>query len=430
MVNMKFDKSIHLLQKALKIIPIGAQTYSKSYRYFTEDYGPFFTVKGNGAFLHDLDGNKYLDFICSLGAITLGYNFKPTNSAIKKQLKKGIIFSTQSPLEVELADKLVEIIPGAESVKFLKNGSDATSTAVRLARAFTNKDVILMSGYHGMDDWSIGTTENDRGIPSEVKSLTDTFQYNNIKDIEQKFQTHKGNVAAVILEPIQGLGPQKNYLEKLKELTNKNKALLIFDEVVSGFRYALGGAAELYKVVPDLAAYGKGMANGMPISAVTGKKEILDAINQNVFVSTTFGGETLSLASAISTINYMEKNDTQKHIKQLGDMYSVALQELIKEYDLNDIVSFYGFGARNGIIFKDYNKTPAIYFQSYYQKRMLDFNILTYTVVNFMHSHTPKHINALTEANQIILKEIKALLSNEITIHENELIHPIFTRNT
>jgi glutamate-1-semialdehyde aminotransferase len=387
--------------------------------------------KGRGSKLYDVDGNTFTDFICSLGAITLGYNFKPTNKAIKKQLNKGIIFSTQSQLEIQLAEILNEIIPGAESVRFLKNGSDATTSAVKLARAFTKKDIILMSGYHGMDDWSIGTTVNNNGVPKDVQKLTDTFEYNDIDSLQEKFNKYKANIAAVILEPIQGNGPKKDYLQKIKKLCEENNALLIFDEVVSGFRYALGGAAELYKVTPDLAAYGKGMANGMPLSFVSGRKEIMSLIGKDVFVSTTFGGENLSLASAIATIRFMKKNNTIEKLWHLGEYLQKELIHLIDKYGFNPFIDINGLPPRNGIIFKTYDNIDSLVYQTMYQKFMLEEGFLTFGVNNLMHSHSLNDIKRFIAKTEMVFSRLKSIIfSGEIKeLKNDDIMKPIFQRN-
>ncbi len=428
---MIFRKSNYFLDKALSLTPLAAQTYSKSYRYFYKNYGPFYVEKGRGSKLYDVDGNTFTDFICSLGAITLGYNFKPTNKAIKKQLNKGIIFSTQSQLEIQLAEILNGIIPGAESVRFLKNGSDATTSAVKLARAFTKKDIVLMSGYHGMDDWSIGTTVNNNGVPIDIQKLTDTFEYNDIDSLQEKFNKYKANISAVILEPIQGNGPNKDYLQKIKKLCEENNALLIFDEVVSGFRYALGGAAELYKVTPDLAAYGKGMANGMPLSFVSGRKEIMSLIGKDVFVSTTFGGENLSLASAIATIRFMKKNNTIEKLWQLGEYLQKELIHLIDKYEFNPFIDIYGLPPRNGIIFKTYDNIDSLVYQTMYQKFMLEEGFLTFGVNNLMHSHSLNDIKRFIAKTEMVFSRLKSLIfSGEIKeLKNDDIMKPIFQRN-
>ena len=431
MVIMDFSKSIELLNKTMPITPIAAQTYSKSYRYFYQNYGPFFMKKGKGSKLMDIDSNKFTDFICSLGAITLGYNHKSTNNAIKKQLKKGILFSTQSDLEFQLAELLTHHIPGCETVRFVKNGSDATSSAIRLARAYTGKDIILMSGYHGMDDWSIGSTSNNNGVPKRVRVLTKTFEYNNLPDLEKLLEENTNKVAGVILEPIQGNGPKENYLSDLKKLVHKHKAILIFDEVVSGFRYALGGASELYNVVPDLAAYGKGIANGMPLSFVSGRREIMKLIEENVFVSTTFGGETLSLSAALATIKYMIKQKTQKHFWELGEQLQSGLKKLVLDFKFESFIDLYGLPPRNGFIFKPFNNQEALVYQTMYQKLMLEKGILTLGVNNLMHSHTSKDINRFLTHTKDVFNIMKSSIEkNEFNDYEqSKLMNPIFQRN-
>ena len=253
---MKFDRSEELLQRELQVSPLAAQTYSKSYRYFSRGLAPLYMDHGQGCYIYDVDGNEFIDFMCALGPITVGYNEPAVNEAVIKQVNRFPSGSLQSELEVELAEKICEIIPCAEMVRFLKNGGDGTTAAVRLARAYTGRDIVLMSGYHGMQDWSIGASENHKGVPEAVRGLTINFVYNDLNDLESKLKSNE--VAAVILEPIQSNGPAKGYLEGVKELTNKYGAILIFDEVVSGFHYALGGAQEMFGVEPDLVAFGKG----------------------------------------------------------------------------------------------------------------------------------------------------------------------------
>ena len=300
---MTFENSNKLLERELKCAPLGAQTFSKSYRYYMPNSAPLYIDHANGARLYDVDGNEFIDFMCSLGPITLGYNYPAVNEAVTLQLEKGIIFSTQSPLECELAEKLVEVIPCAEMVKLVKNGSDATTAAIRLSRAYTGRKRVAMCGYHGMHDWSIGASNNNKGIPEEVCALTKTYKYNDISSLENLLKEHPTEYAAVILEPIQGNGTTKEYLQAVIDTAHKYGAIGIFDEVVSGFRYAIGGASEYYGVTPDMASYGKGCANGMPLSFVAGKRELISLIEQGVFVSMTFGGEALSMAATLATIN-------------------------------------------------------------------------------------------------------------------------------
>lgn len=426
-----FTKSTKLLDKAKKVTPLGAQTYSKSYRYFCEGSSPAFIERGLDAKLWDVDGNEYIDFICSLGAITIGYSNKKINEAIKKQLDRGIIFSQPAPCSIELAEKLIEIIPCAEMVRFVKNGSDATSAAIRLARAYTNKDMILVCGYHGMQDWYIGSTMNKRGIPKEVSNLTKSFSYNNIESLKMLFEENKGEVAAVILEPIQGDGPKEGFLEQVKKIAHENGSLLIFDEVVSGFRYALGGASELYNVIPDMSAIGKGMSNGMPLSAVVGKKEILKLIEEGIFISTTFGGETLSIVSAIETIKILSQDGVYKKIWDLGKKMKMGLAALIKKYELEDVVKISGLEPHCGVVFEDYQNLDYLDINSIFSEKMVENGILTIGINNIMMSHTEHDIDMYLIGVEHAFKSIREAIDkkNIEGILKGKKVNPIFKRN-
>jgi glutamate-1-semialdehyde 2,1-aminomutase/spore coat polysaccharide biosynthesis protein SpsF len=244
----------------------------------------------------------------ALGPIILGHNYPSVTDAVMQQMQDGTTFSLPHPLEVELAEMLVDIIPCAEMVRFAKNGSDATSGAVRLARAYTGRDIIACCGYHGWQDWYIGTTTRNRGVPKVVQELTVPFEYNNIESLKRIFSEHPGQVAAVIMEPFGVEEPRDGFLQEVRDLALHDRALLIFDEIITGFRLALGGAQEYFGITPDLACLGKAMGNGYPIAAVVGPSEIMQLFDE-VFFSFTFGGETVSLAAAIATISEMRQKD-------------------------------------------------------------------------------------------------------------------------
>lgn len=426
-----FKKSTQLLKKAKKLIPSAAQTYSKSYKYFCEGAAPAFLDHGKGAYVWDVDGNKYIDFVLGLGAITVGYNDQQINRAISKQLKKGISFSQSTELEIKLAQKLVDIIPCAEMVRFVKNGSDATTAAIRLARAYTKKEVIACCGYHGWQDWYIGTTESDRGVPDAVKNLTKTFEYNDISSLEKIFRENKNKVAAVIMEPVQLEYPFNNFLQKVKSLTHKNEAVLIFDEVVTGFRMGLSGAQGYFKVIPDLAAIGKGMANGASISVVLGKKEIMGLIEKGVFISMTFGGETLSLAAATETIKILEKKSVYDHIWKLGMQWQEGINLLIKKKGLENVVKIVGIPPHTGVSFNKKGNLEALDLLSVYQQVLIENGILSVGVNNFCLSHTKEQINIFIEAVSKALNMVKkALEAGTVNgILKGKKIEPVFIRN-
>lgn len=423
--------SNELLERELKVSPLAAQTFSKSYRYYCKGVSPSYIDHGKGCYVYDVDGNKFIDFVCALGPITVGYNEPSINKAVIKQVKKGASFSLQSPLEVELAEKICSIIPCAEMVRFVKNGGDATTSAIRLARAYTGKKMVLMSGYHGMHDWSIGASANKKGVPEEVGNLTINFTYNDLSDLEQKLTAHEGNIAAVILEPIQGDGPNDGYLAAVKELVHKHGAVLIFDEVVSGFRYALGGASELYNVVPDLAAFGKGMANGYAISAVAGKKEILTLIEEGVFISTTFGGDAIPMAASLSTIKILEKPGYYEHIWEMGTMMKDGIISLIKKHDLSDVISFSGLPPHCGVSFEGKGSLNYLDINSIYSQVMIEHGILVLAICNVNKSHTKKEIQQYLHATDAAFSLIKKAIAQDSLkdILLGEKVNPVFKRN-
>lgn len=430
-MDNRYMKSHELLDRARKVTPLGSQTYSKSYRYFCEGNSPAFLEKGNGCCVWDVDGNKYIDFICALGPVTVGYNDQRINEAVIEQIKKGISFSMATALEVELAEKLTQILPCAEMVRFVKNGSDATTAAIRLARAYTNREYIAMSGYHGMHDWSIGTTANNKGVPKQVCELTGTFEYNNAESLKRLFEEHSGQIAAVILEPIQGNGPKEGFLEEIKSIAQANGALLIFDEVVSGFRYALGGATELYNVTPDLAAFGKGMGNGLPISVVAGKKDIMELIEHGVFISTTFGGEAASLAGAIETIKILEQPGTYEHIWKLGKQMLDGLKALIEKYNLGGVITVSGLPPHGGVSFDGKGSLDYLDINSIYQQNMINSGILTVGINNINLSHTENEISSFLEAAETAMAAIASAIAADSLegILLGGKVNPVFKRN-
>lgn len=424
-----FEKSEALLAREVKISPLAAQTFSKSYRYFCRGVAPSYMDHGEGCYIYDVDGNRYIDYMCALGPITVGYNIPEVNEAVIQQVKKFSSGSLQSELEVELAEKLCEIVPCAEMVRFVKNGGDATTAAIRLARAYTGREVVLMSGYHGMHDWSIGASENHKGVPEAVRKLTINFTYNDLADLEKKLQENE--VAAVILEPIQSNGPKEDYLKGVKKLAHKYGAILIFDEVVSGFRYALGGASEKFGVTPDLAAFGKGMANGYAISAVAGKKELLKQIEQGVFISTTFGGDAVPMAASLATIKILEQPGFYEKLTKVGEIQRNGIVELINKYDLNDVLSVSGLPAHAGVAFEGHGSLNYLDIQSVYSQTMVENGILVFAIYNLNGSHTEKEAERYLDATDKAFALIRKAIDDDgvDNILRNGKVDPVFKRN-
>ena len=424
-----FVKSEALLSREVKVSPLAAQTYSKSYRYFCKGIAPSYMDHGEGCYIYDVDGNKFIDFMCALGPITVGYNDPTVNAAVIDQVGKFASGSLQSELEVKLAERLCEIIPCAEMVRFVKNGGDATTAAVRLARAYTGRDVVLMSGYHGMHDWSIGASENNKGVPKAVCDLTINFVYNDLADLEKKLQENE--VAAVILEPVQSNGPKEGYLDSVKELAHKYGAILIFDEVVSGFHYALGGAQEMFKVEPDLVAFGKGMGNGYPISAVAGKRELLEQIEQGVFISTTFGGDSIAMAASLATLDILAEPGYYDHITKIGTMIRDGIQERIDKYDLNDVLAVSGLPAHCGIAFEGHGSLSHLDIQSVYSQTMIQNGILVFAIYFLNKHHTEKEVQAYLDATDKAFALIRKAIDEDSVdgILLSGKVDPVFKRN-
>mgnify|MGYP003633700766 CR=1 FL=1 len=266
---MELKTSRNLLERARRVIPSATQTFSKGPTQWPRADAPNYLTRGAGAWVWDADGNKFLDYLMALGPIILGYGDKQVDAACARQMAEGTVFSQMHPLEVEVAEMLVDIIPCAEMVRFGKSGSDVTTAAIRAARAYTSRDHVIMCGYHGWHDWCIGTTTRDLGVPRAVAELTQTFAYNNVASLEAALDARPGQVAAAIMEPVGVIAPEPGFLEAVRDLAHRHGALLIYDEVVTGFRTHLGGAQERFGVIPDLACFGKAMANGYPLSADT-----------------------------------------------------------------------------------------------------------------------------------------------------------------
>jgi len=335
LVKSNLKKSMELFKKAETIIMNGTQLYSKMPSAGVEGVAPIYFVRGEGCHVWDLEGNKYIDFTMGLGPCMLGYNHPKIRKTVLNQIEIGPIFSLPHPIEVECAELLTKVVPSAEMVRFLKTGSEATQAAVRIARAYTGKEKIIKGHYHGWHEWCIAGTIKDGGIPKIYRDYAFEAQYNNLKEYKEIFKKYKGKIAAVILEPIEFDEPTDDFLKKIKILCHENDALLIFDEVVTGFRFSLGGAQEYFNVTPDICTFGKGMASGYPLSAVVGKKKIFEGAKNKVFISSTFGGETLSLAACIGTINILKKEPVHKKIWEIGSKIKNGFNKLAENLGSN-----------------------------------------------------------------------------------------------
>jgi len=369
---MKNTKSNKYLAEALQYIPTGSQTFSKSHLQYPKDISPLAIEKAKGSYCVDIDGNIYLDVVNSLAAISLGHCDEDIINAVTTQLAKGTIFSLASDAELKLAKLINEIIPCAEMVKFGKNASDATSAAIRLSRHVTGKNKVAVCGYHGWQDWYISTTTRNAGIPKEVASLTSSFTYNNIESLAELI--NDGDYAAIILEPMNIAWPQNDFLHKVQAIAQQHNCLLIFDETVTGVRYGLGGAQQLFDITPDLCVLGKGIANGYPISVIAGKRKYMEHFEE-VFYSTTFGGETLSIVAAIATIEKFKSSSLLVSLYTQGSKLIQELSELINEYKL-DNVEIVGHPTWSFIDLSKYTHLDQMILKTLFIQTMLENNVI------------------------------------------------------
>ena len=409
-MSTRYKKSEEYLERALKTVPLGSQTFSKSKTQLPLNVSPYFASRGEGAYMWDVDNNRYIDFVNSLCSLTLGYNDPDVTQAVTEQLQKGTIFSVAHELEFLVAEEICKMVPCAEMVRFGKNGSDATGGAIRLARAYTKRDHVLVCGYHGWQDWYIGTTTRDLGVPASTKELTHKFAYNDIESLKTKLEELKGQVAAVILEPVNVFPPENNFLQHVKELTHQHGAVLIFDETITGFRYANGGAQELFGVVPDLATFGKGLANGYPVSAVAGKAEIMKLM-EDIFFSFTFGGETLSLAASLATLKKLQREPVIEKMRKTGEAIIEKLNAIIKEYKLEHIMSVAGYPVWSFLMIKDTEKYTSWELKTLILQEMFANGVFFIGTHNVSYAHSAEDVEHLMATYRICFEKINEALA-------------------
>ena len=410
---MKLIKTYNFYKKAKKIIPLGAQTFSKSSLVYPKKYFPLFSSKAKGCEIWDLDGNKYIDLINGLLPVILGYQDSDVDKAISAQLKKGITTSLSSELELKLSKILINCIPSAEMVRFAKNGADATAACVRLARAYTKKNVILCCGYHGWHDWYIGTTSRSLGVPKNIRNLSIKIPYNDLVSLEKIIKKNQNKIAALIMEPVNFIHPKKNYLSNLKKILKKNKILLIFDEVCTGFRMSLGGAQEYFKIKPDLSAFGKAMGNGMPIAAVVGKKKIMN-LCEKIFLSQTFSGETLSLAASIRTLQKIKSKKVIQKIWITGKQLKSFIELEIKKNKLEKYIGISGYPPWTILNFKNFNdKIDSWYLKTFFIISMANNGVLINSTNNISFAIKQKHYLKICKAYKKTFFEIKKITINK-----------------
>jgi len=423
------DRSSEWLKRALAVIPSATQTFSKGRRAYVEGVGPAFVARARGSHVWDVDGHEYIDYPMGLGAVTLGHAYPAVNEAVTRQLAEGVSFSVAHPLEVALAETLTEILPGADMVRFGKNGSDATSGAVRAARALTGRDVIACCGYHGWQDWYIATTTRAAGIPKAVRELTVPFAYNDLASLERVFADHRGRVAAVIMEPVGVVPPAPGFLQAVRDLAHREGALLIFDEIVTGFRLALGGAQEMFGVIPDLSCFGKGMGNGFPIAAVVGRRDLMEVFDQ-LFFSFTFGGEAASLAAALATVREMCDKPVIPHLWRQGERLRDGFNALARAAGLGRHAECVGYPPRTVITFADPAGGDPAVLKTLFLQEAIKRGILLGGGMNVSFSHDDDDVTRTLAAYEAALAEVAAAVKAGDASRrlQGRVVEPVFRK--
>jgi glutamate-1-semialdehyde 2,1-aminomutase len=422
----KIDQSESLWKRSRGLIPAGTQTLAKGPGQWTEGVAPKYLARGRGSHVWDVDGNEYIDLTMAVGPLSLGYTHPAVDEAIAKQLRDGIVFSLMHPLEVEVAEMIREVVPGAEMVRFSKTGCDVTTAAVRLARAFTKRERVLCCGYHGWHDWYISVTDRNAGIPQGTQEIVHTFKYNDLATLDDALDD---SVACVILEPTVFEAPKPGFLEGLKERCAKHGALLIFDEMWTGFRLALGGAAERYRVTPDLACFSKAVANGMPLSVLTGRSEVMQLLEKDVFFFTTFGGETLSLAAAKATIETIKREDVIAQLAKQGVKLRDGYTAIASKNGLEKSTTCFGYEARTIMTFSDERSSPLA-MKTFVQQEMLSEGILWGGFHNISLGHTDDDVAKILAAYERVLPKLGAALADNAVEKslKGKMLEPVFRR--
>jgi glutamate-1-semialdehyde 2,1-aminomutase len=404
-VTMTFDQSQLLTSRFHEVIPGGSHTYAKADDQFPEGMAPIIT-RGHGSHVWDVDGNEYIEYGSGGRAVALGHAYRPVIDAAHAQLELGSNFGRPARIELECAERFLEFVPNAEMVKFGKDGSDATSGAIRVARAYTGRDFVAICGDHpffSVDDWFIGSTNMSGGIPQAIKALTLKFRYNDLNSLQALFDAHPGQIAAVILEGEKETPPAPGFFDGLRRLCDQHGTVFILDEMITGFRWHNGGAQAYHNITPDLSTFGKALGNGFSVSALCGKRDIMQLGDWNhtrerVFLlSATHGAETHGLAAAMATMNVYRSEPVIETLWSRGQRLAAGIRSAAARFGLSDHVPVLGrpcclvFGTR------DENLQPSQPFRTLLMQEILKRGILATSLV-VTYSHSESDIDRTVEA--------------------------------
>lgn len=429
MSNKELKDKIHSL------IPGGAHTYSRGDDQFP-DNAPAAMERGKGAYAWGSDGEKYLDYGMGLRSVTLGYSQEEINNAVIEEINKGNILTKSSITEYKAAEKILELFPGMDMVKFGTNGSTVTTAAVKLARAYTGKKYIIRCLDHpffSYDDWFIGDTVVNRGVPEEIRNLTLNFRFNDIDSLKKVFEEHKNEIACVILEPTSHIEPDEGFMKDVEELTHENNALLISDEISCSFRVDYACYPK-YKFMPDMVTMGKGVANGYPVAGLLGRRDILDLggirhKEERVFlISTTFGSSMSGLGALMATIDYYKQHDVLDHLWRYNEQLIQRSNDISTGMGIGDKFYFEGFGGRVNFVTKDAQGNPSMEFRTLFAQEMIKNNVMIPWVANSF-SHKQEELEITLDAISNSLDVYKKALNNGLDgLLEGETMKPVFRK--
>ena len=406
MNDIGFERSNQLQARLHRLVPGGAHTFAKSSDQYPENMAPVL-VRGRGARVWDVDGNEFVEYGMGMRAVTLGHAYEPVLEAVRKVLVDGLSFTRPTELELAAAEDFLSLVPGADMVKFGKNASDATSTAIRVARAATGRDLVALCGdqpYFSSQDWFVSTLPINSGVPEAVRSLIKQFHYNDLESLRNVLEQHEGRVACVMLEAASALAePAPGFLEGVRELCDRHGAVLIFDETITGFRWAAGGAQSLYGVTPDLSTWGKAMGNGFPISAIAGKRELMDLGGLNTdrprvfLLSSTHGGETVSLAAFRAVVRAYAAGDPVATMERQGAKLAAGVNAAAAEAGIADALSVIGRPSCQVFRTADATGSPSQAMRTLFLQEILRRGVLGQSYV-ISAAHTDEDVEQTVEA--------------------------------
>ena len=433
-----FSKSDEYRKKIHDLIPGGAHTYSKGDDQFPI-LSPAAITHGKGSHVWDPDGNEYIECLGGLASISLGHAYEPVVSRVIHELHKGNNFSRPSVIEREIAEKFLSIVKVHDMIKFAKNGSVVTTAAVKLARAFTGRKLVarpMEHPFYSYDDWFIGSTDVKKGIPDDISNLTVMFQADNLQSLQEMFDKHPGQIACVISEPEKFSVLPENFLKDAIDLTHKNGAIWIMDEMITGYKTDFPGSMSKYNVVPDITTWGKGIANGFSFCCMTGKKEVMElgglrntGAEKLFLVSTTHGGETSSIAAALATIDEFEKHNVTAYNQSMGQKFIDGSKEIFVSHGLSHSIRNMQFNWHASLGYFDNEGNNSFGLRTLFHQEMIRRGVLFQGIFCPHFSHTEKdiqHILAAIDDSCAIYKQ--ALDEGYAKFLQGEPIKPVFRK--